>query len=379
MDESAPRGGGFLAELCEAWEAATAGPGDARVVNIRTGLVLSAKGGLYGTLRPLFQLCLGGRLGDGRQFMPWIALEDEVGAIVHVLTHDDLSGPVNLTGPGPGDQRRVHPRGRAARCTGPRRGGCPGSRSRPCSARPARRWRCSGSGPSRPRWSGPATSSGTGPWTARSPPHERSAAALARRRRGALAPRSSCSGLSVARQPLSLDVEVADALHGVYTRAARAGRGGRERRPRAGAPLRPRHGAARAGAAAPRAPRPVRAARRRAGAVPADQPGVQAGLPAGTPARLPGPELPERARGVGGEHRVRPAPAVRVAVAAAGPAGRGRPSSWPSCWRAACRVVLGVHWVTDTIGAVLAVTGVGLLSACALRLLPPGDGRSLDG
>jgi membrane-associated phospholipid phosphatase len=46
---------------------------------------------------------------------------------------------------------------------------------------------------------------------------------------------------------------------------------------------------------------------------------------------------------------------------------------------AACRVVLGVHWVTDTIGAALAVVGVGLLSACALRLLPPGDGRSLDG
>ncbi len=46
---------------------------------------------------------------------------------------------------------------------------------------------------------------------------------------------------------------------------------------------------------------------------------------------------------------------------------------------AVCRVVLGVHWVSDTIGAVLAVTGVGLLSACALRLLPPGDGRSLDG
>jgi uncharacterized protein (TIGR01777 family) len=100
VDETAPRGGGFLAELCEAWEAATSGAGDARVVNIRTGLVLSAKGGLYGTLRPLFQLCLGGRLGDGRQYMPWIALEDEVGAIVHVLTHD-VSGPVNLTGPAP--------------------------------------------------------------------------------------------------------------------------------------------------------------------------------------------------------------------------------------------------------------------------------------
>jgi uncharacterized protein (TIGR01777 family) len=94
VDESGPRGRGFLAELCEAWEAATSGAGDARVVNIRTGLVLSTKGGLYKTLRPLFQLALGGRLGDGRQFMPWIALEDEVGAIVHALTHDDLSGPV---------------------------------------------------------------------------------------------------------------------------------------------------------------------------------------------------------------------------------------------------------------------------------------------
>ncbi|SEC18881.1 hypothetical protein SAMN04489727_2886 [Amycolatopsis tolypomycina] len=101
VDESAPRGGGFLASLCEGWEAATAGAGDARVVKIRTGLVLSRKGGLYGTLRPLFALCLGGRLGDGRQYMPWIALEDEVGAIVHVLTHDDVSGPVNLTGPAP--------------------------------------------------------------------------------------------------------------------------------------------------------------------------------------------------------------------------------------------------------------------------------------
>ena len=69
-------------------------------MHIRTGLVLSAKGGLYGTLRPLFRLGLGGRLGDGRQYMPWISLDDEVGAIVHVLAND-LSGPVNLTGPEP--------------------------------------------------------------------------------------------------------------------------------------------------------------------------------------------------------------------------------------------------------------------------------------
>ncbi|MDX3195932.1 TIGR01777 family oxidoreductase [Streptomyces sp. MN03-5084-2B] len=100
VDESAPRGRGFLPELCEAWEAATAAAGTARVVNLRSGLVLSAKGGLYATLRPLFKLALGGRLGNGRQYMPWISLEDEVGAIVHVLTHDDVSGPVNLTGPG---------------------------------------------------------------------------------------------------------------------------------------------------------------------------------------------------------------------------------------------------------------------------------------
>ncbi|EOD65921.1 NAD-dependent nucleoside-diphosphate sugar epimerase [Amycolatopsis vancoresmycina DSM 44592] len=100
VDESAPRGRGFLAELCEAWEAATAAAGDARVVHLRTGLVLSAKGGLYATLRPLFALCLGGRLGNGHQYMPWISLDDEVGAIVHVLAHD-VRGPVNLTGPEP--------------------------------------------------------------------------------------------------------------------------------------------------------------------------------------------------------------------------------------------------------------------------------------
>ncbi|WP_410620025.1 TIGR01777 family oxidoreductase [Amycolatopsis sp. cmx-8-4] len=101
VDENSPQGQGFLAELCAEWEAATAAARDARVVHIRTGLVLSAKGGLYGTLRPLFRFCLGARLGDGRQYMPWIALEDEVGAIVHALTHDSLSGPVNLTGPAP--------------------------------------------------------------------------------------------------------------------------------------------------------------------------------------------------------------------------------------------------------------------------------------
>src|SRR6266536_3993967 len=101
VDESAPAGRGFLAELCQSWEAATAGAGDARVVSIRTGLVLSRQGGLLKPLRLLFSAGLGGRLGGGEQYMPWISLEDEIGAIAHVLATETLSGPVNLTGPEP--------------------------------------------------------------------------------------------------------------------------------------------------------------------------------------------------------------------------------------------------------------------------------------
>ncbi|WP_158887852.1 TIGR01777 family oxidoreductase [Amycolatopsis anabasis] len=103
VDESAPRGAGFLAGLCEAWERATAPARDAgaRVVCLRTGLVLSGAGGLLGTLKPLFQLALGGRLGDGRQFMPWISITDEVSAIRFALERDAVSGPVNLAGPQP--------------------------------------------------------------------------------------------------------------------------------------------------------------------------------------------------------------------------------------------------------------------------------------
>ncbi|WP_326569493.1 TIGR01777 family oxidoreductase [Amycolatopsis rhabdoformis] len=102
VDETAQAGGGFLAELCSAWEDATAqADKNARVVHLRTGLVLARKGGLLDVLRPLFSFALGGRLGDGRQFMPWIALEDEVGGIVHALEHETLAGPVNLCGPAP--------------------------------------------------------------------------------------------------------------------------------------------------------------------------------------------------------------------------------------------------------------------------------------
>ncbi|BBX02070.1 TIGR01777 family protein [Mycolicibacterium moriokaense] len=103
VDETAPPGAGFLAQLCQDWEAATA-PAEsdgARVVLLRTGLVLTAAGGVLGRLKRLFALGLGARLGSGRQYMPWISLEDQVRAVLFAITHDELSGPVNVTGPAP--------------------------------------------------------------------------------------------------------------------------------------------------------------------------------------------------------------------------------------------------------------------------------------
>jgi uncharacterized protein (TIGR01777 family) len=103
VDESSPPGAGFLARLCIDWEAATAAAeaAGARVVHVRSGLVLSPGGGLFGRLRPLFALGLGARLGSGRQYMPWISLEDEIRALLFAIFHDELAGPVNLTGPAP--------------------------------------------------------------------------------------------------------------------------------------------------------------------------------------------------------------------------------------------------------------------------------------
>jgi hypothetical protein len=103
VDETASVGEGFLAQLCQDWEAATA-PAEqagARVVLTRTGVVLSPSGGALARLRPFFSLGLGARLGNGRQYMSWITLEDEVRALQFAITNDELSGPVNLTGPAP--------------------------------------------------------------------------------------------------------------------------------------------------------------------------------------------------------------------------------------------------------------------------------------
>lgn len=102
-DETASAGDGFLANLCVDWEAATwpARQDGARVVLVRSGLVLAQAGGVLGRLKPLFSLGLGARLGNGRQYMPWISLEDEIRALLFAISHDELSGPVNLTGPAP--------------------------------------------------------------------------------------------------------------------------------------------------------------------------------------------------------------------------------------------------------------------------------------
>jgi uncharacterized protein len=103
VDETDSAGTGFLARLCQDWEAATASAlrAGTRVVLARTGLVLASSGGALRRLRPLFSVGLGARLGNGRQYMSWISLEDEVRALQFAISASRLSGPVNLTGPAP--------------------------------------------------------------------------------------------------------------------------------------------------------------------------------------------------------------------------------------------------------------------------------------
>ncbi len=103
LTEDSEPGTGFLAEVAQAWEAATAAAETAgvRVVHLRSGIVLSAKGGALGKQLPLFKLGLGGQLGAGRQYVSWVSLADEVDAILHAITHDSVRGPLNATAPNP--------------------------------------------------------------------------------------------------------------------------------------------------------------------------------------------------------------------------------------------------------------------------------------
>ncbi|GAA0276271.1 TIGR01777 family oxidoreductase [Streptomyces polychromogenes] len=109
VDESAPAGQGFLPSVCVEWEAAAAPARDAgiRTVFARTGLVVSAEGGAWGRLFPLFRAGLGGRLGDGRQYWPYISMRDEVAALRFLIDTPGLSGPFNLTAPEPLTNREV--------------------------------------------------------------------------------------------------------------------------------------------------------------------------------------------------------------------------------------------------------------------------------
>lgn len=102
LDELSPAGADFLSNLCQQWEAATLPAEDAgiRTVHVRTGIVLSAQGGALKKQLPLFKLGLGGRFGNGHQWQSWISINDEVGAITHLLT-TDICGAVNITAPNP--------------------------------------------------------------------------------------------------------------------------------------------------------------------------------------------------------------------------------------------------------------------------------------
>jgi uncharacterized protein len=103
LTEGSPPGSGFLAEVCQQWESAANPAAEAgiRVVNLRLGVVLAKHGGALQAMLPAFRLGLGGKVGDGRQYMSWVALDDVVGAFLFALTNQNLRGPVNVVAPHP--------------------------------------------------------------------------------------------------------------------------------------------------------------------------------------------------------------------------------------------------------------------------------------
>jgi uncharacterized protein (TIGR01777 family) len=102
LDETATAGTGFLPDLCVAWEAAAQPAADAgiRTALLRTGIVLSAKGGALKKQLPLFKIGVGGRMGSGKQWQSFISINDHIAAVLHLL-QSSIAGPVNLTAPNP--------------------------------------------------------------------------------------------------------------------------------------------------------------------------------------------------------------------------------------------------------------------------------------
>jgi uncharacterized protein (TIGR01777 family) len=109
VEESAPAGTDFLGRLCVEWEdaAAPAAAAGIRVVHPRTGLVVSARGGAWGKLFPLFQVGLGGKLGSGDQYWPFISLADHIAALRFAVEDESVSGPLNFSAPEPLTNREI--------------------------------------------------------------------------------------------------------------------------------------------------------------------------------------------------------------------------------------------------------------------------------
>lgn len=103
LTESSPKGEGFLADLCAKWESATKAAVEKgiRTINLRTGLVLSSKGGALRQMLLPFQLGLGGQIGNGQQYMSWIAIDDLIGIIYAAMRQSSLNGPINAVSPYP--------------------------------------------------------------------------------------------------------------------------------------------------------------------------------------------------------------------------------------------------------------------------------------
>jgi uncharacterized protein (TIGR01777 family) len=103
LDERSARGEGFLADVCVEWEreAMAAERLGIRVVCVRIGLVMSTAGGALAKMLPPFRLGAGGRLGNGRQWMPWIHIDDLVGVLLHAATTEAVQGPINGVAPAP--------------------------------------------------------------------------------------------------------------------------------------------------------------------------------------------------------------------------------------------------------------------------------------
>jgi uncharacterized protein len=103
LNESSSRGSGFLPDVCIGWEEAaqTVSSAGIRVVSVRFGIVLSKEGGALAKMLTPFKMGMGGKIGNGKQYMSWVAMDDVTGAIYHALTTGSLKGPVNVTAPNP--------------------------------------------------------------------------------------------------------------------------------------------------------------------------------------------------------------------------------------------------------------------------------------